>query len=142
MRKLLVILILVILAGSFLAVSLVKNKVSKDFAQKAPMSRLIISPTPTVYPVREGSERASLFVPYWSLSDEIPDAYDTYIYFGITPTTSGVDTEELGYQRIGNFMDNVPVGTETLLTLRMLDRKGNFSLDRYGIRLLRRCFGS
>ena len=129
MRKLLFTLIVVgLIAGLFAAFSVVKKKVSSDFAQKVSPRQLAVSPTPTVYPVREGTERTSLFVPYWSLSEDIPDVYDTYIYFGVTPTTSGIDTEELGYQRIGSFADSAPSGAETLLTLRMLDSKGNFSI--------------
>jgi spore germination protein YaaH len=128
MRRVIFIIILLGILLSLFAFSALRKKVSRDFSQPGKSGPPSISPSPTGMPIREGSERTSLFVPYWSLAEDIPDSYDKVIYFGVTPTTSGINTNELGYKRIDAFLKAAPPSVEKILALRMLDSKVNFEI--------------
>lgn len=70
----------------------------------------------------------AVFVPYWNIGGGLgAEPYDRLIYFGITPTLEGVDTQELGYQNMRYFQE-VAKNKKTLLTLRMIDSDINFSV--------------
>lgn len=85
-----------------------------------------VTPYPTVKP--GGKERETLFVPYWTLNDGIDKTNNTLIYFGITPTTSGIDTNEVGYQNLSRFMSVSSPSSSKLLALRMLNQDTNFAI--------------
>lgn len=97
-------------------------------SQKKPHNTLQEKITPY-----EGPLSASIFVPYWLLpsSEALPpqnlDAeLDTLIYFGITPTETGINTSEPGYNHLGAFT-SLPQANkhETLLTVRMINEDIN-----------------
>lgn len=79
--------------------------------------------TKDVAAIKDIKEKTVLFVPYWSLTqDEIPKTYgNTFAYFGIATNSEGIDTKEAGYAGLDRFVAITPKGTETLLTLRMLN---------------------
>jgi spore germination protein YaaH len=103
--------------------SFTQKVTNKPFSQSSP-------PTPQASPTdstaRTTTTHTSLFVPYWGLQDttDLP-VYDTYIYFGITPTQEGINTKDAGYLRLNDFVSSVNERDSTLLTLRMLDNKIN-----------------
>lgn len=83
-----------------------------------------ITPTPS-RTIVQGKSQKILFVPYWGLtSQQLPTNYDQLIYFGITPTMQGVDTQEDGYKDLSLFTKRVGTG-KTLLTIRMIDPSVN-----------------
>lgn len=124
-RKLILVLLLIAIVA--LSLSLVRKKVSHDLSQSEAVTLPTEAPSPTSIPIQKGSERTSLFVPYWDV-DNIPDQYNQLIYFGITPTAHGVNTEELGYKKIETFLKNAPPDSQKLLALRMLDSTDNFAI--------------
>lgn len=127
MRKAFPLILLLLFVGSLFAFSELRKKVGRDFSGQG-INTPSTSPSPTDVPIQKGSERKSLFVPYWSLTQDIPDSYDRLLYFGVTPTTSGIDTEELGYKRIDDFLEKAPASSKKLLVVRMLDNKDNFAI--------------
>lgn len=126
-RKLLVILL--IIAAVTLVVNGIKAKVKHDLSQ--PLSMSSVSPSPISGETKRipatGTDTTSLFVPYWTLgsSDFSEDNYDKYLYFGVTPTKNGINTEESGYSQIEQFMSLVPEGGVKILVLRMLESNTN-----------------
>lgn len=77
----------------------------------------------------EGIITRSIFVPYWTQSDSLEvNDYDQVIYFGITPSESGINTTDNGYANISSFIKSIPPGKKTLLTLRMIDSEAAFSI--------------
>lgn len=96
--------------------------------QKPQASTAVSTITPTKAPTGKSPERTALFVPYWSLSGALPEKYDRLIYFGVTPTTDAINTEEIGYLRLDQFVSKVPSGVSSYLTLRMLDNQENFTI--------------
>ncbi len=75
---------------------------------------------PTTVPTKKASITSrSIFVPYWSDFEALQQSYDRYIYFGIAPTTLGINEQEEGYANLDSFVSNVPAGGSTMLTLRM-----------------------
>jgi spore germination protein YaaH len=71
--------------------------------------------------------RTSLFVPYWSISQNKADFenYNQLLYFGIIPTTTGINTGDIGYQRLPTFIEQAGEKQERILVLRMLDSNVN-----------------
>src|SRR5947207_195771 len=75
-----------------------KERVKQDFARPIPYPTVTATPVPSrsnsIAPAT--TETFSLFVPYWSLKDKINTtvSYDEFIYFGIAPTTKGIDMNE------------------------------------------------
>lgn len=102
----------------------VKSKVKSDLATSISITPShVISPTAVVL---MGKEKKSLFVPYWSLKQNIQnvDRTDQLIYFGITPNKEGIDTTETGYRSLPKFI-KMTRGYETSLTIRMVDNDIN-----------------
>lgn len=128
MRRFLLLLILLI-AGSVLLVNGIKAKVKHDLTQ--PLATVSNAPSPPSKDSKRipanGTDTTSLFVPYWTIqdSDLINTDYNEYLYFGVTPTTSGINTDEAGYAQLEQFSANVPQGKKKLLVLRMLDSENN-----------------
>ena len=125
MRRFLL-LVLMLLLVSFVLLQVARNQVRHDLAQ--PVRDPVVAPTPTVVIDRVSKTNTSLFVPYWTTDSLTSDTYDTYIYFGLTPTKNGIDTEETGAQKIGDFNDAVPDGKTKLLTLRMINPDTNSAI--------------
>lgn len=72
----------------------------------------------------------SIFVPYWTItgSQLEVDHYNDVIYFGITPTDTGINVEDDGYKNLPDFVSQVPPEKKTLLTIRMLDNTNNLKI--------------
>jgi spore germination protein YaaH len=82
-----------------------------------------VTTVPTQFTARP--ETTSLFVPYWSVNKTLDaSSYNQIIYFGITPTTAGINTKDAGFLRLKTFVLQT-TGSSTLLTLRMLDNTIN-----------------
>ncbi|HUQ85594.1 MAG TPA: glycosyl hydrolase family 18 protein [Candidatus Limnocylindrales bacterium] len=108
----------------FFGFKVVRQNVKNDLA--APVS--LPSPTPiqtsikNVKGVRSADIKKSIFVPYWGLNGEdIEDKYDSYLYFGVVPTRSGINKKEAGYIGIDKFLKVTPKSSEKKLVIRMLD---------------------
>lgn len=72
----------------------------------------------------------SIFIPYWGFQNEMiqSDSSDELIYFGISVDEKGIDTKDLGYKKIDEFVRLVDSSKARLLVLRMTDSKTNFSV--------------
>ncbi len=72
-------------------------------------------------------QKTFVFVPYWTFSDEYVDSegIDSLIYFGIGVNQSGIDTTELGYQKMASFLKLSSNKKERILAVRMLDSSVN-----------------
>lgn len=125
MKRFLLVL-LVLLAIGFVVLQFVRGKVREDLAQ--PVRDLVIPPSPTVMIDRIGKTKTSLFVPYWTVDEIETGNYETYVYFGLTPSKKGIDATETGAQRITDFLEHVPPGKTKLLTLRMIDQDTNSAI--------------
>ena len=120
MKKLVIIILFA--TGGLLALILGKSYVNRDKSGAVQVKKI----TPTVKQnYKSATAATSIFIPYWSLT---PDAsqpseseYDSYIYFGISPTFDGINKQEVGYDGIEEFLSFVPAGKEKFLTLRMID---------------------
>lgn len=106
--------------------SSILSKIGSDFG--LPSSNTP-SATVTPYPIviSEKEEANSVFVPYWSLNSQLANEQGRLIYFGITPTTSGIDRSESGYQNLSQFVSYASQN-EKLLTVRMLNQELNFEI--------------
>lgn len=120
MRKsLLFVGIVLLFIGSTIAF---KYKLNKDLSQ--PLNIPTTVPSITAPPVITGTKtRLSLFVPYWTLSDDKIEAngFDRIIYFGVKP---GEQDEE----QLQKFNTSLMKGTQKLLALRMTDSEENARL--------------
>ncbi|HVA96875.1 MAG TPA: glycosyl hydrolase family 18 protein [Candidatus Acidoferrales bacterium] len=113
--KRLFLVILIFLVTIFIAFRVIRAKVGRDFAQ--PVYQAALTPTPTVVIDPLQHTDTSLFVPNWTL-DTITGDYDQYIYFGVAPTKTGIDTAGAA-KEINVFLNAVPPEKKTLLTLEM-----------------------
>lgn len=116
----------------FLAISIVigvvaREKVQRDLSAPVAYPTEVITPSPTDSPIT-ASEVDSLFVPYWTLHQNVSSHYDRYLYFGITPTSTGIDTSEQGSISLPVFLQQIPEGKKKILTIRMIDSKKNFAI--------------
>ncbi len=117
-RFTLILLVLILLLVGGLQIA--KKKIGNDLRQ--PVGESVVSPSPTLIIQKNQDKEKLLFVPYWTLThdDPIDTAYDTYLYFGITPDANGISTEE-GMEKLEQFTQSVPEGKRSLLVLRMVD---------------------
>jgi spore germination protein YaaH len=114
MKRLLV-LVLIVMVTAFILFRVLRAKVSHDLAQ--PVYQAVLTPTPTIAIDPLQSTSTSLFVPSWTM-DTITGNYNEYIYFGISPTKSGISTSDT-VKDINIFQKDVPAGKKTLLALEM-----------------------
>src|SRR5262245_2417167 len=118
-----VLLLLIVIAGIvFLTINGIKAKVKHDFAQPFASTSQIQDQKTVKRDHATGNDKTSLLVPYWTLSntDFSKETYDTYLYFGITPTKTGINMDEAGYSRMSQFTTAVPQGSKKLLVIRMI----------------------
>lgn len=126
-KRLLLLIIIVILAGGLYWISQNKNNNTQR--------EIALSPSPTLIPTDSVQKKivkttsASIFVPYWAEIDdgEIFADYDRLIYFGITPTTSGISKTDDGYKNMGDFFVKT-AEKKTWLTLRMTNSDQNINI--------------
>lgn len=77
------------------------------------------TPTPIV---SKGQLQKILFVPYWSLDNQIPvSLYDTVVFFGIAVSKTSIDTTDPGYNAIPRFIAETKGSRKRLLTVRMIN---------------------
>ncbi|QQG40919.1 MAG: hypothetical protein HYV37_01185 [Candidatus Levyibacteriota bacterium] len=126
MKKLGILIVCFFVVGIFFFLQKKENKTQ----QVLPASDSIV-PTKIPKQVRDdkGQEKKFLFVPYWGQTqDKIPNEFgDMLIYFGITPSKDGIDTQEPGFLGLGRFV-GISEGRKTLLTIRMMDQDTNFAI--------------
>jgi spore germination protein YaaH len=130
MKKFLVIMTLLLVLG-VIGFMLAKEKVKNDLARPIPYpTNTPKPPTPTPAQVSANiSETKSLFVPYWTLSDQlIENNYDQVIYFGLTPGKEGIDVQDQGSTQLQKFVESVPPGTTMLLAVRMTEADSNLAI--------------
>jgi hypothetical protein len=123
--KRVVVVVLIILVTVFLLFRVVREQVRKDLLQ--PVQQPVLSPSPTIVIDQLKQIDTSLFVPSWTVSSISNDSFDQYIYFGIIPTKNGIDTVSAG-KDIAAFVQTVPSGKKTLLTLQMQDTDINAAI--------------
>ena len=125
-KRLLFSLIIVLLLG-FVGFNYLKDKVRHDLSQ--PVKDVVLTPTPTTFVNQNQPVKTSVFVPYWALGDQGTNSqvYDQYIYFGVTPTTNGI-AQDIGEDRVDDFLKLVPDDKEALVTLRMVDSDTNSAI--------------
>lgn len=122
MKKIAILCVLLgIVGGIFLVFSSQEQKIL------SPLSafRTKQMPAPTKPIVQEKS--SALFVPYWSLGTNLiaaPD-FDTLLYFGVSATTNGIDTTEVGYKRLAQFHQVSSNYKRRFLVIRMIDSSVN-----------------
>ncbi|HEX7042193.1 MAG TPA: glycosyl hydrolase family 18 protein [Patescibacteria group bacterium] len=107
-KNFLILIILIIFPIGFF---LFQNK-----SVQKPSTKLIPTVTPSIVPVNISEN--ILFVPYWTLSS-LDKSYDEYIYFGISPDSSGITKNESGYENITKFLEKVPANSKKLLAVSM-----------------------
>lgn len=92
------------------------------------ISSAALSPSITKTP--HVASQSSLFVPYWSLTQEKIESknFDSLLYFGLAVNEKGIDTEDDGYKNIDRFMRQADEKTEKQLVVRMVDSKTNFEI--------------
>lgn len=111
MLKRIILLIILFAVGVSISAgfNIVRNKYSEQQKSSGEVKQ-----KPAV-PVETG--KTALFVPYWSI-EKTGDAYDRYFYFGVAPTTSGINTRDEGYAGLKEFTDTYDV-SDSYLTVRM-----------------------
>lgn len=109
----------------FILFRVIREKVGHDLSE--PVYQPAATPVPTVTLNRLQKTTTSLFVPDWAL-DSIAGNFDQYIYFGITPTSDGIDQDDTGAKSIPTFLSAVPQGKQTFLALEMTDSDSNAAI--------------
>ncbi len=68
----------------------------------------------------------SVFIPYWTLQSQKPlSHYSEAYYFGVAADKNGIDTDEIGYERIQTFLDKTSEIDKQMLVIRMVDKEVN-----------------
>lgn len=127
MKKILVLLIIIILVAIFyVALRTFRTKLDRVLSTQPAQTFTQPTPTPTS-PAAKEIDR-TLFVPYWSVSDDSPlPPYHTLVYFGVQGGEKGLDTTDDGYKNLISFVQNAGT-SETVLTIRMLESTTNFAI--------------
>jgi len=123
-KKILFVVLLLVLGSVFAF-----DKFSKQ--DKVLLSASKQTPSPIQSSTKEVATRqaTSAFVPYWVLGqEELSREYDSLIYFGISPTASGIDTTEEGYKNLSRFGNLAGKASKTFLTVRMLNNDTSFTI--------------
>ncbi len=117
-------LLVILLFLSYLVIFNSKEQTLSPISQNQPSVTLGSTITSTTSP-----KITSLFVPYWALSNQkIQSNSDELIYFGITPTANGIDTDEIGYKTIPLFIQDADASQKKLLVVRMINSDQNLSI--------------
>lgn len=127
-NKKIFILILFLILG-FLFITNLNQSRLKAGNQLRPTNQSSTPTNPT--PIKSGQVSHSLFIPYWSLSENLSlpagGQPDSLIYFGIAPDLSGINKSDPGYTNLSNFMA-VTKESKTFLTLRMTNTDTNLKI--------------
>lgn len=100
-------------------------------------------PTPTILQDKNSSAisqkvvpksieaKESVFVPYWTVNATSSlEGYESAYYFGVEATENGITTDEIGYSRIGVFMEKTASIPNQFLVVRMVDKEVNSTVLR------------
>lgn len=114
----------------FFGLNLAKDKVRDDLARPIPYPTITPKPpSPTKVMAKNVKETTSMFVPYWTISNQsIENEYDQLIYFGITPGKEGIEISEPGAEQLHQFLTASPKGTPRLLAVRMVESDSNLAI--------------
>jgi len=130
MRKSLLLIVLLAALG-FFAFKTIKDNVRKDIYQPVALPTSV--PTPPLKLIKDidnSKIRKSLFIPYWTITRQKLNSghYNKYLYFGITPASSGIDKQEAGFVGLSKFLAIVPEGSDKELVVRMVNSDDNFTI--------------
>ena len=67
----------------------------------------------------------SVFVPYWTLQYFTPEKEKTYFYFGVLGNKQGINTQDIGYERLDEYFAMLPKDAPRIVTIRMVDNSLN-----------------
>lgn len=126
---LITILLLLLFGTAFIAF---KYKLNKDISQ--PVNTTVARPVISVAQVKhlkpETRIKTSLFVPYWTLTNEKIDSsgFESFIYFGIKPDKQGISMTETEAKNLEKFNGMLFKGSRKLLALRMTNSQGSVDI--------------
>jgi spore germination protein YaaH len=131
MKRLLLLVSIICLA--IFVLSAFKNKINQDLAKPVVKESIApITPSNLLTPSLAINKKTttSLFVPYWTLPNEIINTanIDQLIYFGIKPDNNGISMTQEEEAQLSQFNNSVPAGTKKLLTLRMINTEQNYDI--------------
>ncbi|MBI5044917.1 MAG: hypothetical protein HZC02_03255 [Candidatus Levybacteria bacterium] len=117
----------IILLGGVVGIRYFKNSINTLFVQSANQKLIAPSPTP-IGPVAQKIHE-TLFVPYWSFSDNSEDigSHATVVYFGLGVNSHGVVTSDEGYKKLPSFV-SLTKGSKKILAVRMTDTSSNTNI--------------
>lgn len=119
MKYFLVLILLILGLSSFLWFSQKSKRTASPDIASAPVE---------VIKHLESVKEDFIIVPYWTVNDNVSSApFDNLMYFGVSADESGVNTQDDGYKRLGNFAE-ISQGKKTFLVIRMLDDDVNLSV--------------
>lgn len=118
--------IIVLVVAVYFALKIFRTKLDTVLSTQPTQTFNQPTPTPTG-PAAKEIDR-TLFVPYWSLTNDSPlPPYHTLVYFGVAAEEKGLNTTDDGYKNLTSFVQNAGT-SETVLTVRMLDSTTNFAI--------------
>lgn len=86
---------------------------------------------PSFMPSGISTKQTFQFVPYWTLeATSVLPSGTHYIYFGIIPTTGGIDLTGEAYRKLPIFIDQIGPEQEKLLAVQMINNAVNESVLR------------
>lgn len=112
-------ILLLVLTGIGLVMAFPKSSIPPQVSPQK------VSITPTLHPSQKGQSE-TLFVPYWGLDSNLSTTnYTQYVYFAVSPNSTGIDTTNDGYKDINTFVSDVPSSSQKLLAVSMVDGATN-----------------
>lgn len=109
-----------VIIGSILLWQLAKP----DEVLKKVTSPVLSTPTPQIN--FQTDEKRYEFVPYWTMGRNfVTDSDFGIFYFGVGVDRNGIDRTDPGYTLLPSFVRQTPNSSETILTVRMVDKEVN-----------------
>lgn len=129
MQKFLLLVIILLCVGFVLNQYINKQTEAHPFEGTQESTQKKVIPTQSTDSVKVvNTVEESTFVPYWHVQNmqELAD-YNSAIYFGISVTKEGVNTEDQGFANIQKFINTSPT-VKNYLTVRMLNTETNLDI--------------
>ncbi len=121
MRKSIFAIVAIIILGAFILEKRINTIKTGSVKTSYPTSEVIKTPTGQAKTANIVAKR-SIFVPYWSLTNlNGLSSYNRIIYFGLTSTTDGINTQDQGYTALGKLFKEIPSGKDVYVTLLFHD---------------------
>ncbi|NTU72815.1 hypothetical protein HGB07_01410 [Candidatus Roizmanbacteria bacterium] len=108
----------------FHGINTVHKSASRVPTSPASPTKMNLFPSPSPVSIRI----STLFVPYWNCKDGDTATYQRTIYFGLTPSLSGINTTDDGYTNLKKCLPLLSSTATRLLTLRMLNAEQNAAI--------------